>query len=86
MLHTTQQIAEKYGVTAYMITHTWIPNGLKHIPGARKGFLYKIEWVEEYLEKQAEIYTAKKYSNKQNMQKTKITKTFNKNNFKCFVS
>ncbi len=38
MLYTTQQIAEMYSssektVSPYMITHTWIPNGLKHIRG-----------------------------------------------------
>ena len=34
LLYTTKEIAEMYGgeqknVTPYMITHTWIPNGLK---------------------------------------------------------
>ncbi len=58
MLYTTEQIAQMYSgeennVTPYMITHTWIPNGLKHIRGKGKAYLYKSEWVEEYLEGQA---------------------------------
>ncbi len=55
MLYTTKEIAEMYGgeqknVTPYMITHTWIPNGLKYIKGKGRGYLFKKEWVEEYLE------------------------------------
>ena len=58
MLYTTEQIAQMYSgennnVTPYMITHTWIPNGLKHIRGKGKAYLYKSEWVEEYLDAQA---------------------------------
>ena len=55
MLYTTKEIAEMYGgeqknVTPYMITHTWIPNGLKCVRGKGKGYLFKKEWIEEYLE------------------------------------
>ena len=55
MLYTTKEIAEMYGgkqknVTPYMITHTWIPCGLKYTKGKGKGYLFKKEWVEEYLE------------------------------------
>lgn len=55
MLYTTKEIADMYGgeqknVTPYMITHTWIPNGLKYIRGKKTGFLFKKEWVEAYLE------------------------------------
>lgn len=58
MLYTTEQIAQMYSgeennITPYMITHTWIPNGLRHIRGKGNGYLYKKEWVEEYLEGQA---------------------------------
>lgn len=58
MLFTTEEISRMYSsknnsVTPYMITHTWIPNGLKHIRGKRNSYLYKKEWVEEYLEEQA---------------------------------
>ncbi len=57
MLYTTQEIAEMYGgtnknVTPYMITHTWIPNGLRFIRGKGKGYLFKKEWVEQYIEEQ----------------------------------
>lgn len=55
MLYTTKEIAEMYGgekknVTPYMITHTWIPNGLKYARGKRRCYLFKKEWIEEYLE------------------------------------
>ncbi len=58
MLYTTKQIAEMYSsseseVTPYMITQTWIKNGLKYIKGKGHAYLYKKEWVEEYLEKNA---------------------------------
>lgn len=60
LLYTTKQIAEIYGgennnVTPYMITHTWIPNGLKHMKGKGNGFLFKKEWVEQYIEEQTEL-------------------------------
>ena len=84
MLYTTEQIAEMYSgkennVTTYMITHTWIANGLKHIRGKGSGYLYKKEWVEEYLEGQAEEKKTKK--NKLVIRKGK-EKELNK---KCFV-
>lgn len=55
MLYTTKEIADMYGgkqknVTPYMITHTWIPKGLKYAKGKGRGYLFKKEWVEEYLE------------------------------------
>ncbi len=84
MLYTTEQIAELYSgqennITPYMITHTWIPNGLRHIRGKGNGYLYKKEWVEEYLEGQAMIN--KKENKKINIKKgkTKIT------NQDCYV-
>lgn len=60
MLYTTQEIAKKYSseeniISAYMITHTWIPQGLKHIRGKKNSYLYKLEWVDEFLETQAII-------------------------------
>ena len=62
MLFTTKEIAEIYGgenknVTPYMITHTWIPNGLKYIRGKGNSFLFKKEWVEQYIEEQTIIRT-----------------------------
>lgn len=60
MLFTTKEIAEIYGgenknVTPYMITHTWIPNGLKYIRGKGNSFLFKREWVEQYIDEQTII-------------------------------
>lgn len=74
MLYTTQEIAEMYSssgntVSAYMITHTWVPNGLKHIRGKGAGFLYKKEWVEEYLEEQAIV----KQETKSKIHKNKVS-------------
>ncbi len=70
MLYTTEQISKMYSgeeknITPYMITHTWIQNGLKHIRGKGKGYLFKKEWVEEYIENQA-------IENKIENKKTKI--------------
>ena len=60
MLYTTQEIAKRYSseeniISAYMITHSWIPKGLKHIRGKKNSYLYKLEWVDEFLETQAII-------------------------------
>lgn len=84
MLYTTKEIAEMYGgkqknVTPYMITHTWIPNGLKHIRGKGAGFLYKKEWVEAYLESLSMEHDVTK-------NKTKIRKNIKRNNTVCFVN
>lgn len=84
MLYTTKEIAKMYGgeqrnVTPYMITHTWIPNGLKHVKGKGNGYLIKKEWVEEYLENMI-IEKEKKQNN------IKINKTTKRNlNTNCFV-
>ena len=84
MLYTTKEIAKMYGgeqrnVTPYMITHTWIPNGLKCVKGKGNGYLIKKEWVEEYLEN---MITEKE--KKQN--NIKINKTTKRNlNTNCFV-
>ena len=56
MLYTTKEIAQMYGgeqqnITPYMITHTWVPRGLKHVRGKRNVYLFKKEWVEDFLEK-----------------------------------
>lgn len=84
MLYTTKEIADMYGgegknVTPYMITHTWIPNGLKHVRGKGQGFLYKKEWIDEYLELQTmTFYKEEKKAIRMNSYKTKSNK-------KCFV-
>lgn len=80
MLYTTEQIAQKYSgednnVTPYMITHTWITNGLKHIRGKRNGFLFKEEWVEEYLEKQTNTNLPQKNISKRKRQSYAIVES-----------
>ncbi len=84
MLYSTKEIAEMYGgenrnITPYTITQTWIPLGLKHIRGKANSYLFKKEWVEEFLETQIII--------KENKQKTlKIRRqSVNRTNVKCFV-
>lgn len=81
MLYTTTEIAEMYGgnqknVTPYMITHTWIPNGLKYIKGKRKGFLFKKEWVDEFLENftcvEEKTNNTKVFTVKGNVMKNKV--------------
>lgn len=77
MLYTTSEIAEMYGgannnVTPYMITHTWIPSGLKHIRGKKNSYLFKKEWVEQFLENCIE---SKNNTSKINIKKRK--KNFN---------
>ena len=50
ILYTTKEIAKLYGVTDHTITQTWIQNGLKYLKGCRHSYLYKKEWIEEYIE------------------------------------
>lgn len=71
MLYTTEEIARMYSspgnqITSYMITHTWIPNGLKYIKGKRNSFLFKQEWIEEYLEEQSQLAVIKNNKSKNN--------------------
>ena len=49
---TTRDVARKYGVSEYTVTQKWVPDGLKHFPSCP--FRYKLEWVEEFIEEQAE--------------------------------
>ncbi len=84
MLYTTKEIAEMYGgeqknVTPYMITHTWIPNGLKYIKGKGKGYLIKREWVEEYLER---MFIQKQKQQNNSRINTRIKRSLNND---CFV-
>lgn len=51
-LYTSEEIAERYNVSPYTITQNWIKKGLKHMKGRGKGFLYKKEWIDEYIENQ----------------------------------
>ena len=84
MLYTTKEIAEMYGgeqknVTPYMITHTWIPNGLKCVKGKGKGYLIKREWVEEYLER---MFIQKQKQQNNSRINTRIKRSLNND---CFV-
>lgn len=58
MLYTGKEIAEKYSTEAIRLTESnirkWANKGLKHINGPHNRFLYKIEWVENFIEQQAE--------------------------------
>lgn len=57
MLYTGKEIAKKYSTETIRITENnirnWTRKGLKHVSGPHNQFLYKEEWVEEYLENQA---------------------------------
>ena len=53
-LYTSKEISTIYNVPIYTITHSWIPKGLKRIRGTKKGYLFKLEWIDEYLENEAE--------------------------------
>lgn len=66
----TKEIAELYGVTPTTITNNWCNKGLKFIR-SKNSFLFKIDWIEEYLEKQALENTSNK-NQKQN--RTSISK------------
>lgn len=75
MLFTTEEISKMYSspgnsVSEYMITHTWIPNGLRHIRGKRNSYLYKKEWIEEFLESQS----IQNISNNKNIKKPIVRK------------
>lgn len=84
LLYTTKEIAEMYGgeqknVTPYMITHTWVPNGLRYIKGKGNSFLFKKEWIEQYLESISE----NRATNKKIIEIKQGSKKIIKNN--CFV-
>lgn len=49
-LYTSKEIAEKYNVKPYTVTNYWGKRGLKHIRGEKNSYLYKTEWVDEYIE------------------------------------
>jgi len=80
MLYTTKEIADMYGhnVTPYMITQTWIPNGLKYIRGKGNSYLFKQEWVEQYLEYNSSEKIKSKTNNITNIKQgtRRIAKTY----------
>ncbi len=57
MLYTGKQIAERLSTNEVLLTEAnirrWANKGLKHLRGPHNTFLYKIEWVEEFIELQA---------------------------------
>ena len=63
MLYTGEQIAEMYSTEKVelktSIVRKWSNKGLKHIRGPHNTFLYKKEWVEEFLEHEAVKNTAR---------------------------
>ena len=78
LLYTAEEIAEKYGgknknITTYTVTQQWVKKGLKHIRGKGKAYLFKIEWVEQFLEEQAIIDQDKDKNAKFNISKNKNT-------------
>lgn len=58
-LYTAKQISEEeiYGpkdiITPYKITQNWVKHGLKFVRGTKKEMLFKLEWIDEFLENQA---------------------------------
>lgn len=77
MLYTSQEIADMYSspnnkITPYVITQNWIKNGLRCIRGKGKGYLFKKEWVEEFLEKRSINVNIAKKTKEIKIRKTKI--------------
>lgn len=58
MFYTGKEIAEQYSTKEVEITENtvrrWANNGLKHMTGKKGIYLYRKEWVEEYIENEAE--------------------------------
>ena len=87
MLHTGKEIVEKYSTEKAKITENtvrrWANNGLKHIRGRNGEYLYKYEWVDEYIELEAEKTIQKQIMEDSLVKKNKRRKeTILKCNFK----
>ena len=58
MLYTGEQIAQMYSTEKVKLTanniRKWANRGLKHIRGAHNVFLYKKDWVDNFLEEEAQ--------------------------------
>ena len=58
-LYTAKEISEmevfgpKKIITPYKITQNWVKNGLKFVKGTKKQMLFKLAWIDEYLETEA---------------------------------
>ena len=84
ILYETHEVAQMYGVSEYTITQRWIPNGLKYLPF--KPFKFKLEWVEEFIEKQAEEKRLQRQSNICEIIKTRKIKKIPKFNADMKIS
>lgn len=80
MLYTGKQIAEKYNIedVTPATIRRWANKGLKHIVGRRGVFLYKEEWVEKFIEQEAERQVCVKpeefQENKKKIPKNRLVK------------
>lgn len=74
-LYTGKEIASMYGVTPYTVSNYWVKKGLKHIRGSGNSFLYKKEWIEEYIESQ--IMQTVPVSKKNEFNKIRISRNKN---------
>ena len=60
-LYTAKQISdmEVFGpkeiITPYKITQNWVKKGLKFVRGTKKEMLFKLEWINEYIENEAKL-------------------------------
>lgn len=75
MLYTTSEISKMYNVSQKTIL-TWIRKGLKHMKGAKKSYIYKKEWIDEFIESQCEIYHDDNLKNIKKMPKGYTKTTF----------
>lgn len=62
-LLTTKEIADMYDVSPYTITQNWCNKGLKFIRG-KGGMLFKVKWIEEFLEEESERQSQNRNTNK----------------------
>ncbi len=79
-LYTTKQIAEIYNVSPCTITQNWIKQGLRHKRGPRNSYVYRLEWVDEFIEETSIVRT-----DEQNECSFKVRKTKNSNKKIQFV-
>lgn len=58
MFYTGKEIAEKFSTDTIKLKESnirnWANRGLKHIRGPHNTFMYKLDWVEKFIEEQAE--------------------------------
>lgn len=73
-LYKTSEVAQIYGVSSYTITHNWVPKGLPYLKGSKKGFLFDLEDVAKFIERQKNIRTESVQ-----IDKNKSTIKYNKN-------